>query len=71
VRAQPALPAIAALTLAGRPRPVTSYYVTISTLLQPELSAALVGVKAPSRAVADARRAVGFVLRDVRAAAPR
>ena len=68
VRAQPALPAIAALTLAGRPRPVTPYYVTISTLLQPELSAAIVGVKAPARAVADARRAVGFVLRDVRAA---
>jgi multiple sugar transport system substrate-binding protein len=70
VRAQPALPAIAALTLGGRPRPVTPYYVTISTLLQPELSAAIVGVKAPARAVADARRAVGFVLRDVRAAAP-
>ena len=67
VRAQPALPAIAALTLAGRPRPVTPYYVTISTLLQPELSAALVGVKTPARVVADARRAVSFVLRDVRA----
>jgi len=69
VRAHPALPAIAALTLAGRPRPVTPYYLTISTLLQPELSAALVGVKSPGRAVADARRAVGFVLRDARSAA--
>jgi hypothetical protein len=49
---------------------VTPYYVTISTLLQPELSAALVGVKTPARVVADARRAVGFVLRDVRAGAP-
>ena len=67
VRAQPALPAIAALTLAGRPRPVTPYYVTISTLLQPELSAALVGVKSPRERWRDARRAVGFVLRDVRA----
>ncbi len=66
VRANPALPAIAALTLAGRPRPVTPYYLTISTLLQPELSATLVGVKSPNRAVADARRALGFALRDPR-----
>ena len=63
VRSHPSLPAIANLTLAGRPRPVTPYYVTMSTLLQPELSAALVGVKTPAGAVADARRALGFVLR--------
>ena len=69
VRSHTALPAIAALTLAGRPRPVTPYYLTISTLLQPELSAALVKVKSPGRAVTDARRALGFVLRDARPAA--
>ena len=45
-----------ALTLAARPRPVTPYYLMLSTMLQPELSAALVGVKTPARAVADARR---------------
>ena len=67
VRTHPALPAIAALTLAGRPRPVTPYYLTMSTLLQPELSAAVVGVKSPARAVADARRALGFALRDATA----
>jgi multiple sugar transport system substrate-binding protein len=67
VRGNPALPAIAALTLAARPRPVTPYYLTMSTLLQPELSAALVGVKSPERAVADARQALGFALRDPRA----
>jgi multiple sugar transport system substrate-binding protein len=71
VRSLPALPAIATLTLAGHPRPVTPYYLTISTLLQPELSAALVRVKTPARAVADARRAVEFVLRDAAAAAGR
>jgi multiple sugar transport system substrate-binding protein len=69
VRTHPALPAIEGLTLAGRPRPVTPYYLTISTLLQPELSAALVGVKTPARAVADARRALAFALRDARHAA--
>jgi len=67
VGASPALPAIAALTLAGRPRPVTPYYLTVSTILQPELSAALVGVKSPARAVADARRALDFALRAARA----
>ena len=70
VAAHPALPAIAALTAAGRPRPVTPYYLTISTVLQPELSAALVGVKTPARAVTDAGQALGFLLRDARADAP-
>src|SRR5262249_5283373 len=69
VRDHPALPQIAALTLAGRPRPVTPYYLTISTLLQPRLSAALVGVASPRRAVEDSRRAIDFVLRDARVAA--
>jgi multiple sugar transport system substrate-binding protein len=65
------LPAIAALTLEGRPRPVTPYYLTISTLLQPELSAAIVGVKSPGRAVADVRRALAFAMRNARDAAGR
>ncbi len=68
VRRNPALPSIAALTLAGRPRPVTPYYLTISTLLQPELSAALVGIKSPARVVTDARRGLAFALRDSRGA---
>lgn len=67
VRDHPALPEIARLTMAGRPRPVTPYYLTISTLLQPELSAAIVGVKTPARAVRDARQALDFVLRGARA----
>jgi multiple sugar transport system substrate-binding protein len=67
VSGNPGLPAIAALTFAGRPRPVTPYYLTVSTILQPELSAALVGVKSPARAVADARRALDFALRAARA----
>jgi multiple sugar transport system substrate-binding protein len=64
VRASPSLPRIHDLTLAGRSRPVTPYYVMISTTLQPELSAALVKVKTPARSVADARRRLDFFLRD-------
>jgi len=62
VRAFPSLPRIHDLTLAGRPRPVTPAYVIFSTTLQPELSAALVGVKTPADAVAHARRRLEFLL---------
>jgi trehalose/maltose transport system substrate-binding protein len=62
----PSLPRIRELTLAGRPRPVTPYYVMLSTALQPELSAALVGVKTPERSVADARRRLEFLLAGTR-----
>jgi len=41
---------------------VTPAYVILSTTLQPELSAALVGVKTPAQAVAHARRRLEFLL---------
>jgi multiple sugar transport system substrate-binding protein len=62
VRAFPSLPRIHDLTLAGRPRPVTPVYVMLSTALQPELSAAIVGVKTPEASVAQARRRLEFLL---------
>jgi multiple sugar transport system substrate-binding protein len=55
VRRRPALPRIRALMLAGRPRPVTPYYLLLSATLQPEFSAALAGVKPARRAIADGR----------------
>ena len=66
VRRFPTLPQIHDLILAGRPRPVTPYYVMISTTLQPELSAALVGVKTPAQSVTDARRRLEFLLAGLR-----
>ena len=52
----PTLPALLHdLGLTGRPRPVTPYYLMISTTLQPEFSAALVGVKTPRVAIEHAR----------------
>jgi multiple sugar transport system substrate-binding protein len=56
VRARPMLPRIHALMLAGRPRPVTPYYLVISTTVQPEFSAVLVGLKSPDRAISEGRR---------------
>ncbi len=51
------------LAMAARPRPVTPAYLMLSTSLQPELSAAVVGVKSPARAIADARRQLEHALR--------
>jgi multiple sugar transport system substrate-binding protein len=66
VRSRPALPQLHALMLAGRPRPVTPYYLLLSATVQPEFSAALVGVKPPARAVADARIRLDHFLGAVR-----
>jgi trehalose/maltose transport system substrate-binding protein len=67
VRAHPWMPEVRALMMEGRARPVTPYYLMMSTLLQPELSAALVGLKTPARVVADARRSLEFMLGAVEA----
>jgi trehalose/maltose transport system substrate-binding protein len=58
----PALRQIYALALAGHPRPVTPYYLMLSTVVQPELSAALVGVKSPAASVRDAHRQLAYLL---------
>src|SRR5881296_1527653 len=55
VRSRPDLPALRALMRAGRPRPVTPYYLLLSATVQPEFSAVLVDVKPPGRAIGDAR----------------
>ena len=66
VRSRPSLPAIHALARAGRPRPVTPYYLLLSATVQPEFSAALVGVKSPRRAIADARARLDHFLGAIR-----
>ena len=62
VRAHPDFPVVYELMLRARPRPVTPYYLMLSTTLQPEFSAALVGVKSPHDAVAHARRQLAYLL---------
>jgi multiple sugar transport system substrate-binding protein len=66
VRHHPAMERLQALALAGRPRPVTPYYLLLSATVQPEFSAALVGVKRPERAIADADKRLGYFLQAVR-----
>ena len=66
VREHPAMPELLRLSLAGHPRPVTPYYLLLSATVQPEFSAALVGVKRPERAIADAGKRLGYFLQAVR-----
>lgn len=60
--AQPALAKLRDVFETARPRPVTPYYAMISQILQPELSAALVGIKTPEAALAAAARQTEHLL---------
>jgi multiple sugar transport system substrate-binding protein len=66
VAKRPHMPQFHDLARAARPRPVTPAYLMLSTSLQPELSAVVVGVKTPERAVADARRRLTYMLSGLR-----
>src|SRR5256885_1177106 len=66
VAAHPHMPRFHALALVARPRPVTPYYLMLSTTVQPEFSAALVGVKTPAQAVSYARRRLEYMLSGLR-----
>lgn len=66
VRDHPHFPAIHALAMRARPRPVTPIYLMLSTMLQPEFSAALVGLKTPREALASARHQVEHLVNTLR-----
>ncbi len=58
LEAKPWLAELAPVFLGAKPRPVTPYYLVMSQVLQPELSAAVVGLKTPGEALASARRQI-------------
>jgi multiple sugar transport system substrate-binding protein len=66
VRARPHMPRFHDLMRAARPRPVTPYYLMLSTSVQPEFSAALVAVKTPRQALDHARRRLEYMLGGLR-----
>lgn len=66
VRAHPYMPRFHELALTARPRPVTPYYLMLSTTVQPEFSAVLVGVKTPEQALGYARRRLEYMLDGIR-----
>ena len=60
-----ALPFLADLRPAierAQPRPVTPYYLMISQILQPELSAVVAGIRSPEQAMASAQKQVTHLL---------
>ena len=58
LEATPWLAELSPLLLGATPRPVTPYYLMISQVLQPEFSAAVVGLKTPAEALASIRRQI-------------
>jgi multiple sugar transport system substrate-binding protein len=66
VQARPHMPRFHDLIRAARPRPVTPAYLMLSTTVQPEFSAALVGVKTPGQALDHARRRLEYMLGGLR-----
>jgi multiple sugar transport system substrate-binding protein len=66
VRAHPDMPRFHDLALSARPRPVTPYYLMLSTTVQPEFSAVLVGVKTPRQALEHSRRRLEYMLDGIR-----
>jgi multiple sugar transport system substrate-binding protein len=66
IRVHPDFPVVHDLMLRARPRPVTPFYLMLSSTLQPEFSAALVGVKTPGEAIAHARRRLAYLLGGLR-----
>lgn len=61
--ANPFIPPLYEAMRRARPRPVTPFYLMISQVLQPELSAAIMGVKPPERALEDASRLIEHILK--------
>jgi len=62
-RTEPFLPLLYEAMRLARPRPVTPFYLMISQILQPELSAIILGVKPPEEALEDASRLIEHILK--------
>jgi multiple sugar transport system substrate-binding protein len=63
-------PALGPIFAGARPRPVTPWYQTLSATLQPELSAAILGVRPVGDALAGIRPRLRYLLDGVAAEAP-
>jgi multiple sugar transport system substrate-binding protein len=62
---QPFIASLRELFMTARPRPVTPYYMMITQVMQPELSAALAGVRSPEAALGSAARQMRHILGSV------
>ena len=62
LEAKPWLAEFSPVFFGAKPRPVTPYYLMMSQVLQPELSAAVVGLKTPGEALTSVRRQIDLML---------
>ncbi len=62
LREQPFIASLYRIFMTARPRPVTPYYAMITQVLQPELSAAVSGIKTPEQALVSARKQIEHVI---------
>jgi len=62
IEKQPFIVGLYEVFLNARPRPVSPYYMMMSQVLQPELSAAIAGIKTPDEALKSARRHIDHIL---------
>lgn len=62
ITAQPFIAGLYGIFQSARPRPVTPYYLMLSQVMQPEFSAALVGLKSPEAALEDAQLQMNHIL---------
>lgn len=60
-QAKPWLADLSSVFLGATPRPVSPYYLMMSEVLQPELSAVVVGLKTPHAALRSARRQINRI----------
>ena len=65
-KSQPFIASLCDIFMTARPRPVTPYYMMFTQVMQPELSAALAGVRPPEAALRSAGRQMRHILGGVR-----
>jgi multiple sugar transport system substrate-binding protein len=62
IQRQPFLGTLYEIFLHARPRPVTPFYMMLTQVMQPEFSAALLGIKSPEEALRSARKQMEHIL---------
>ncbi|MGE5253697.1 MAG: ABC transporter substrate-binding protein, partial [Planctomycetaceae bacterium] len=62
VERQPFLDALFEIFMHARPRPVTPFYMMLTQVMQPEFSAAILGIKSPEEALRSARKQMEHIL---------
>jgi trehalose/maltose transport system substrate-binding protein len=62
IKEQPFIGDLYSIFMDARPRPVSSYYIMMSQVMQPEFSAAISGIKTPEEALRSAQRQLENIL---------